>query len=399
MASPLAATLRSKNEKTKNRALPGDTVAFEFSRLPRTADNLEIDVQQAQFREASGEVTPGALLATFKGQVRNGKYVPGSATAFRRRNVEDMVIKLTDGSNTIEIGLLDPPAVVTRNELQITVRGTVAGKTELFQGKAALFVFYPQVMIVPARGGQFDPALDMIARWAQQWKAEGGPIRHIQSVKPLKPPDQPRTGHYDSLIAAFAEAARSAPGGIVALAIGHGDGGVGAGLSVAWCDLLPEDVKAIEHADGSTSYPHTLFVNKTNLLFGHTPGNLPGSNDRRVLNAIDRIGDALKGARIPIRKLILHTCNVGNDKTVPATQRNAEIPGFTQLFANRAQVRVQAHTDFIVYESNERRPVLASYELEPPTTDAGRKTAKTEWPVGRVSEESVPGAPPRRFPP
>jgi hypothetical protein len=163
---------------------------------------------------------------------------------------------------------------------------------------------------------------------------------------------------------------------------------------------MPEDVEPVENADGSTSYPHTLFVNKTSLLFGHIPGNQPGSGDRRVLNAIDRIGDALKAASIPIRKLILHTCNVGNDKTVPASGSDAEIPGFTQLVANRAQVRVQAHTDFIVYSGVKVGSILAHYESDPtPSQPRAADEAKTEWPLTHVSEESVPGAAPRRFPP
>jgi hypothetical protein len=117
---------------------------FEFSALPPEANDVAIDIQQGQFKEASGDVTPGAVLATFKGQVRNAKYVPGTASAFRRRrSVEDMLMKVTDGKSTIEIGLLDPEAMVLRNELQITVRGTVAGKAEFFQGKAAMFVHYP----------------------------------------------------------------------------------------------------------------------------------------------------------------------------------------------------------------------------------------------------------------
>jgi hypothetical protein len=390
MASPLAARLRSKDTK-KNRTVPGDTILFEFSALPPEANDVSIDIQQGQFKEDNGDMTPGAVLATFKGQVRNAKYVPGTATAFRRRRVEDMLIKVTDGKSTIEIGLLDPSATVIRNELQITVRGTVAGKTEFFRGKAALFVHYPLAMIVPTLSGKRDPALDMIANWAKQWKKAEPSVRHIHSVEPLAPPRNPRPLHYNPLIAALKAAAQSAPGGIVALAIGHGDGGVGAGLSVAWCDLMPEDIEPIENPDGSTSYPHTLFANKTNLLFGHIPGNSPGSDDRLILNAIDRIGDALREAPIPIRKLLLHTCNVGQDRTTPGERRgDPEIPGFTQLCANRARVPVQAHTDFIEYEGN-TGAITARYESR-------SERSLTEWPLRLVSEESVPGPAPKRFP-
>jgi hypothetical protein len=393
MPSPLAATLHSNDKKKKNRAVPGDTITFAFSRLPPEVDDVEVDIQQGQFKESSGDVTPGALLATFKGRVRNGKYVPGTAEAFRRRSVEDMLIKVTDGSKTVEIGVLDPISAVIRNELQILVRGKVNGKLEFFQGKAAMFVYYPLAMIVPTLAGSRDPALDVLANWATQWRDADPTVRHIHRVPPLRPPANPNPRHYDTLIAALREAAKSAPGGIVALAIGHGDGGVGAGLSVAWCDLMPEDVEPIENPDGSTSYPHTLLGNKTSLLFGHIRGNTPGPEDRLVLNAIDRIGDALAGARIPIRKLLLHTCNVGNDKTVPGDRPgDPEVPGFTQLFANRARVPVQAHTDFIEYEGNQVGSIQARYE-------SVSARSRTEWPLSLVSDESVPGPAPKRFPP
>lgn len=393
MPSPLAATLHSNDDAKKNRSLPGGTITFAFSRPPRGADEVEIDILQGHFQESTGNVVSASLLATFKGRIRNGRYIPGSAEAFRRKKVEDMRLMVTDGSTTLEIGLMDPSFVVIRNELQITVRGKIKGKTEFFQGKAALFVYYPLAMLVPTLAGRRDPALDTLAHWATQWQGADRTVRHVHRIAPLAPPSEPSPRHYNPLISAFTEAAKSAPGGIVALAIGHGDGGQGAGLDVAWCDLMPEDVEPQLNPDGSSSYPHTLFANKTSLLFGHIPGHSPAAADRLVLNALDRIGDALASASTPIRKLLLHTCNVGNDATGPGDRNgDPDIPGFTQLFADRVRVPVQAHTDTITYTGDRLGAIEAHYE-------SSSQRSKTEWPLSLASDESLPGRAPKRFPP
>jgi hypothetical protein len=395
MASPLAATLRSTDKK-KNRTVPGDTIALAFSQLPRAADDVEISIQQGQFQE-NGDIIPGAVLASFRGRVRDGKYVPASATAFRRKSVEDMRLKATDGTNTIEIGLLDAGSAVTSNELHVTVRGTVAGKNEFFQGKSAMFVYYPLAMIVPTRTAKADKALNIISHWATaQWQRKDKNVRRVHQVQTIAPPRSVTPASYDALIAAFAKAVKDAPGGIIALAIGHGDGGTGQGNSNPWCDLMPEDIKKIVDADGSERFPHTLFIDKPILLDGSRKGSFPTGRNAVILNALDRIADELAKASLPVRKLILHTCNVGNDRSIPADPRRgeAEIGGFTQLFADRVRVPVQAHTDFVAYTGElDRDTILAHYESDQPTQNSAH-----EWPLTRVSPESLPGAAPRRHP-
>jgi hypothetical protein len=395
MASPLAANLRSTDKK-KNRIVPGDTITFEFSQLPRVVDGVEIGIQQGQFQE-NGDLIPGAVLASFRGQVRDGKYVPGSAEAFRRKSVEDMLIKVTDGTNTIEVGLLDAGSAVIQNEVFVTVRGTVAGKNEFFRGKAAMFVYYPLAMIVPTGTANKDKTLNIVSRWATaQWQKFHGDVRRVHLVQTVTPPKTVTPSSYDTLIAAFAKAVKDAPGGIIALAIGHGDGGDGQGNSNPWCDLMPEDIEKRVEADGTERFPHTLFIDKPILLDGSRKGTFPTGRNAVILNVLDRIADELAKARIPLRKLVLHTCNVGNDRSAPADPRRGapEIPGFTQLFADRVRVPVQAHTDFVAYSKRRDEDIIrAHYDSDPPTN-----LGLTEWPLTRVSPESVPGPAPKRHP-
>ena len=387
MSNPLAATLLS-TKTSENRALPGETIKIVFSRPPRSADDVEIDVQQAQYRDG-GDVVPGAVLARFRGQVRDGKYVPKSAEQLGQPRLKHMPLKVTDGANTIDIALLDTGNAVVRNELQVTVRGRVNGKVEFFVGKAALFVWYPLAMLVPTESAKQDKSLNIVSRWAtKQWGAKGTRDRRVYTIPTIRPPDPVKPSHYDPLVKAFARAVADVPGGIIALAVGHGDGGQGLGGGVPWCDLMPEDAKTVE--DGVETFPHTLFVDKNKLFDGALPGHLPGGRTKVTLNALDRIADELAKAKIPIRKVLLHTCNVGNDRTVPG---NPPIPGFTQLIADRLRVPVQAHKDFIAYTGDKPGTIRAHYE-----SDAPNDTGLKHWPLRRASEESLPQGAPKRHP-
>jgi hypothetical protein len=190
------------------------------------------------------------------------------------------------------------------------------------------------------------------------------------------------------LIAAFRTAISEAPGGIIALTVGHGDGGQGLGGGTPWCNLTTENIAPIFAPDGSETFPHRLFINLSELNDGagvKRGGVIPTPDARAIvkLKALDRIADVLKTARLPIRKVLLHTCNVGNS------------PNFTQILSDRLQVPVQSHLDFISYTGTAGSGrILAHYD-----SDAAQSPHDlTEWPLSKESTESIPGAPPRRFP-
>jgi hypothetical protein len=383
MASPLACRLVSTGKQV-NRAQPGDTITFQFVSPPNAATGLQIDIQQAEFVEG-GELTPGHVLARFKGSIQGGSYVPNSATVLGQGKLKHVPITLSDGTNQLTVNLIDTGSAVIRNELQVTVLGRVAGATESFDGRAAMFVDYPLAMIVPTKTAKLDASLNFVADWsARQWQPHDPTLRHVHSVPTVRSPQRAlNTTDYDPLIAAFSQAVPEAPGGIIALAIGHGDGGEGNQTNAAaWCDLMPEDEKLIHLPDGTTVVPHSLFIDDSALADGSTKGTFPGGGNLFKLDALDRIADELKKAAIPIRKLLLHTCKAGLSKV------------FIQRFADRVGVPVQAHTLGIEYEGFlNRGHINAHYEGK-----ALRASGEFDWPLEAVADESVPGPAPKRFP-
>ena len=95
----------------------------------------------------------------------------------------------------------------------------------------------------------------------------------------------------------------------------------------------------------------------------------PGADTVIILRALDRIADVLKAATMPIRKVLLHTCNVGNSVN------------FTQLLSHRLQVPVQSHRDFIAYTGTAGSgTILAHYDSEGPVSPRDL----TEWPLSKL---------------
>jgi hypothetical protein len=398
MANPLTASLISSG-RALNTALPGDTVSFKFSNPPSSVSAVEIDIQQAQFQQGQ-TLIPGSVLATFEGEIKNGQYVPRKATGRPLPPRTHMPLTLTDGTNNLKVGLVDNGIADLRNELQIAVAGTIGATRQTFRGNAALFVEYPLVMIVSALPPNpvRDPSLIVVPSWAaDQWQKKNPPLRTVVTVLAngrLPGPPPLASNEYDPLVAAFGSAVSAAPGGIIALATGHGDGGQSptgtpSQGGTPWCNLRPENIAKIVEPDGSERFPHRLLLFVTELNDGiglrgsdgivHTPG----ANTIVKLQALDRIADVLKTARLPIRKVLLHTCNVGNSQN------------FTQLLSDRLQSPVQAHLDFIDYTGAAGSGnILAHYDSDKPQSPRDL----TEWPLSKASTESIPGKPPRRWP-
>jgi hypothetical protein len=394
MTNPLAVSLKSTRTST-NIARPGDTLRFTFSQPPESATNVEIDIHQAQL-SSGPDLIPGRVLATFRGSIAKRRYIPKSVQKTADPLNRDMVIILSDGVNSVRVFIVDPGPMNFRNELQVSVRGRIKGKNGFFRGKAALFVEYPMVMIVPEPVAKSDLSLNVVSSWANQWRAKDPNVRSIVRIKPVPPPPGDlKPSDYDPLVAAFQSAAQQAPGGIVALATGHGDGGQGSIANVAWCNWPPEDKAPKTLPDGTQVFDHTLMINQDELADG-VDGTVakanPGPRTRVKLNALDRVADAvaaaalptIKGAKFAMRRLLLHTCNVGNNTR------------FTQLIADRVRMPVVSHSDFIAYTGAAGSgTILAHYDSDAPVSPRDL----TEWPISRISAESRPStAPARRFP-
>jgi hypothetical protein len=393
MANPLTATLSSPRVP-QNRARPGDTVFFKFSNPPSSVTEVGVLIRQAPFGDGQNSIA-GTVLATFEGNIANGKYVPLKATGSRLPPRTHMPLTISDGTNDLRVGLVDNGNADLRNELQILVRGNVGRESFLFVGKAALFVDYPLVMIAPTQTARRELTLNVVASWAAQWGKKEPRLRRLERIAPSsKAPGPPLDGsEYDPLVNAFTAAVSAAPGGIIALATGHGDGGQGNSDGTPWCNLMPEDIPPIKKPDGTETFFHRLNIQETELVrgLGGKIGNViltPGGRDIVKLTALDRIADELKKATTPIRKVLLHTCNAGNSKN------------FVQLLADRLQIPVQAHLDFINFTgvAGSGR-VVAHYETDKADKGDELKNPEglTEWPLSKASKESVPGAVPPRF--
>jgi hypothetical protein len=274
--------------------------------------------------------------------------------------------------------MLDPKAFVTAHKLRVEVTGIVGGKKQTFKGKSLLHVFYKTAMIVPS-GHAKDPALVVLPKWAQQWKAHESSVRTIVSLPSIPAVTGKITpASYNPLIAAVTKAAKAAPHGIVALAVGHGDAG-NPNQTNPWCDLVAEDGKIDDE-----TYDRGLFIDDLELKDGEPePGPIkttPGGRTMVKLDALDRMADVF--AKHPIRALLLHTCSAG------------AAPKFIQRSCNRVRVFVRAHTQQIEYTGNTAGSIEASYAGE-----AAGPNAKHEWPVAHVTREFAPTTPPpERFP-
>jgi hypothetical protein len=371
MASPLALSLVASRSPT-NVARPGDTLTFAFASPPKTATRVKIEVLHA---------VTSRVVATFGGRITEGKYVPETAVVGNKPAQVHTKISICDGNSSLVVDLEDGRNFAFTIELLVSVTGRIAGKDESFAGRAAVSVEYPLVMIAPTQTAKSDPALNSLAAWSQQWVKAAAQARTVVTITPIVPPKAVKSTDYDQLVQAFASAVSAAPGGIIALTTGHGDGGQGSPNSVAWCSLVSEDKAPTVLPDGGEVFrDHILFIDQA-MLQDAVPPAFPGGSTLIRLNALDRIAAALKGAKIPIRKILLHTCNVG---------RNAL---FTGLLADRLRVPIQGHTDFMVYvgDPTKKAAILAHYQTRSPAADAA-----TVWPTSLVSTESIPGATPAK---
>lgn len=369
MAKDLTATLVAKG-RAANTAVQGDTIEVKFSDPPDEATDVEIVIRQQ---------TPDQHVVTFTGSIKGGKWVGKMAMGHVKvspnaSRPDDMPATFTVGSSKITSFMNDPTAFVFSHKLSVSVTGKIAGANSGFNGKSLLHLFYKRVMIVPS-GAAKDPALTVIPKWAAQWRDKQKEVRSIVTIATIQPALHALSPKdYNPLIAAITAAAKAAPHGIVALCVGHGDGG-GGGNS-AWCDLAAEDGKISE-----TEYSRGLDIDEVEMLEGDPPPPengvkvTPGDRTKVKLNALDRMADVF--AKTPIRTLLLHTCSAGANAA------------FIQRIANRTRVFVRAHTQQIEYTGNVKGSIQASYVGVTPGP-----SAKDEWPIASVTSEFVPSATP-----
>ncbi|MCA9625308.1 MAG: hypothetical protein KC731_40075 [Myxococcales bacterium] len=359
---------------------------FLFASAPKTATDVVVLVEEV-IKDLDGKVipprktkeVPDGPTKEFHGRIENGKFVASLLVMGKLSDNRNNEFRLTgpEGKNTIRAFIHDPERV-SSHVLTVTIRYKVDGKPETFVGTSPLHVRFPLAMVIPKGKATLDTALNMIPRYASHWQSEEPDFRHVEGVPIVVTRNikrlEPR--HFDGVVAGLRQAALNATAGVVALSVGHG--GADGQAGTAFISLVPEDNRR-----SVTGLEAKCRVTQTDLVSFDEPPK-PGSvkitpsHDTLVrLNALDRIADAL--ANTPIRRLILHTCNAGNDGA------------FIQLLANRLRVPVQAQRDFIFFE-----PQASYYEKD------GKATLPRDgkfWPIHRLGSLKIPKkTPPPRLP-
>lgn len=266
------------------------------------------------------------------------------------------------------------PELVRSHTLTLSVEGRIKGKAVSAVGDARIHLEYPLAMVIPRGTARNDPPLNLVRAWAEQWRQHKPSFRTTHGIPIVRLTRAITPADYDPFIVAVTAAANAATAGVVALAVGHGDDGDS--RNVAWCNLVPEDFNVETEIN-----EYKLDIDDQTLVFGKTPGNIPSAAERVKLDALDRLSDALGDT--PIRRLILHTCNAGS---------NAE---FMQMIADRLQVPVMAHQEFIAYQGFVGQAIDAFYDPDTPR----RNDSLHFWPVSRLGKLARPGARPRRLGP
>jgi hypothetical protein len=377
MAGSLAARFSSTNTN-QNVCTPGEKVSFAFTSPPKVAAQVLVTVRQSvTFLNGRGAIN-NEPIGGFRGRISGGQFKVESVLGAPLPAQPDPVVievaaSFAAGAPKLFAHVPEPELVRTHT-LSLRIEGTIDGKRQFAEGSAPIHLEYPLAMVIPQGGAQSDASLNFVRAWAEQWRGHKPSFRTTHGVPLVRLTRAIRPSDYDPFIQAVTAAATASKSGVVALAVGHGDDGDT--RSVAWCNLVPEDFSPETEIAN-----YRLDIDDQTLVFGKTPGSIPGASERVKLDALDRLGDALSGT--PIRRLLLHTCNAGS---------NAD---FMQMLADRVRVPVMAHTEFIAYQGFIGQSIDAFYEPDTPR----RPDSLHFWPIRRVGQLARPGAPPRRLGP
>jgi len=394
MANQLTATLFS-NGKHRNVALPGGIVSFEFSDSSAIAEDIVVEIFQAQ-EEAAG--TPDVRrIALFRGSISKGRFRGTSAQGFPIDTAPSPTpltpIQISDGTTVVDTNINDWTNHQLFHLLRLKVSGKINGSKATFDSRADFRVEYPQVMIVPTQTATALPRgpgahrttvhelpLNIISSWSRHWQRHDPDFRIRLEVPTVQTRRPIRASHYQGLLSKIQEAVSRAPGGIIALAVGHSDGGEGG--TDAWSSLVPEDVAEVFEADDSASFPDAaLYIHQTNLGQGATTGTTPSSDEMVRLDCLDRMADIFTKVNPPIRKLILHSCKAGKNHA------------FMRLMADRIKVPVQAHLETLIYQGRANNGPIHSYyhsKYRPDDEHVLVESEEHEWPTSQLGELFVP---------
>jgi len=399
----LAANFFSENKteqrfgrKGANIIFPGQKLFFTFASPPKSATDVHVKVfEDVTFLDRTADAND-RFLGEIRGKIENrqfipevGKIRPPPPKGPLRTHALKIEIHFEDPREAAGLHVPLPEAESVRSHaLRLKVEGTFGGRRESFTSKVRIHVHYPMAMIVPTAGASHDPSLDIVRSWSQQWAVHDRSVRKVVETPHSRLTRRIQDGDYDPLVVAFKEAAAHAAkgAGVIAWAVGHGDGGdsrasaqTNEDAPIPWFNMSPEDF--LPPIERGMPFLYKLDVDSDVLAFGvvHEDGigRTPPSSDLIKLRALDRIAEAIDP--FGIRRIILHSCEVGDSQEI------------MQLVADRLQVVVRSHTGTIEYEGSGR--VAAHYVGKPVV----RPRDERQWPVSRLSSPMFPGAIPKRW--
>jgi hypothetical protein len=363
-------------------------VEFEFTNPPKSAKGVVITIDEKilDLDKKQKTYSPNCTKE-FHGLFENSKFTctlhRGGADRSTHRNNEYRISLAEPPAVNIMRATIDDPELVSSHTCTLKTTFKGAKKGDDFTGTQQIHVKFPLAMVVPKGTATLDKALNMIPKYAASWKTKDTPHRTVEGTtivvtKNLKGTLTPST--YDDIIRALTAAANAATAGVVALSVGHGSAGKDDG--VPFFNLIPEDNKQAQ-----TGVKFLARIDQTDLAPYDEPSpkdavakNVPMGNIQVRLDALDRLGDALR--KTPIRRLLLHTCNAGN------------APDFIQMIANRLQIPVVAQTDFVIFE-----PAASYYQSD---RQATLPRDEEFWPTHKLGSVMLPRKdpkPPRFGPP
>lgn len=339
MAGQLDVSFQSSGPDA-NLANVNETVEIFFTNPPQLASNVKVFLIETS--ELRNQQPAERLLATFRGQIKNSKFIldpedTGDPLASPQPNPElPANLKKSSSPPTLDIrfdpgGKFDPkeknktislPDVEDVNgfyKIKIKASGNVGGKQLTFTGTAILHVRLRfDVMIVPKVRPNADFKNEEIklfadnARFAQQWRKAAAARRAVIEI-----PVDARISAFET---AVSDAAIKANSGEVILFVGHGGAGGFRGLSFSLFDPVPVSIKDTrKHPDRIDSDVLSL----PDRAIESPPGSgrhkvKPPSTDQstvddqaRRFETLKRVGNSLK--KNNVKRFVLLTCNIGKD--------------------------------------------------------------------------------------
>lgn len=393
MAS-IDAFYRGNDGKQVNIAENGDNVDVVFTNPADNAKDVEVSIIEVDDPDKPGSEKNGErTIMVVPGDFRSKKFYPKdyrqpSITCHNANRLVQINILVGEGIQK-SCKLPDDRPEGGRFDLRIDIKDPADGLTR--KGTSLLHVYYKMdVMIIAASAAANDNLANVVRVWAKQWldwaPATRGLVPMALDKKPLNSPIV--AADLEPYIDAFQKAAVMANGGIIGVAVGHGDAGgeldpQSNKQTVAWTNLVPEDRK---NPDARGFYHWRLDMDEVQIGWGlpqTVQATLP-DNVVPKLHAMTALGDFFTALTPAVEEVRLLTCKVGSNTD------------FLQNMSDRLRVPMRAYTDSLDLIGSRAVPPVYCFAAQDPSPKMSIAHTR-EWPTFALSRIVKPGTLPPRF--